>query len=52
MAEADREPDHGQMASVLLKLDEIADGLDEENAATVQDAREHITAFRGTVPGV
>jgi hypothetical protein len=52
MAEADRDPDHGKLASVLLKLDEIAAGLDEEQAATVQSAREEITAFRETVPGV
>jgi hypothetical protein len=52
MAGADRDPDHGKMASVLLKLDEIADGLDEAEAATVQEAREHVTAFRETVSGV
>ncbi|MFC7227580.1 hypothetical protein N0B31_09210 [Salinirubellus salinus] len=52
MAEADRDPDHGKLASVLLKLDEIAAGLDEEQAARVQSAREEITAFRETVPGV
>jgi hypothetical protein len=52
MATADRDPDHGKLASVLLKLDEIAAGLDEEQAETVQAAREKITAFRETVPGV
>ena len=52
MAGADRDPDHGKLASVLLKLDEIADGLDDEQAETVQTARDHITSFRETVPGV
>ena len=52
MAAADRDPDHGKMASVLLKLDDIADDLDVEEAETVQQARDHITSFRETVPGV
>jgi hypothetical protein len=52
MAEADRDPDHGRLATVLLKLDEIADEVDEDVAATIQDAREHVTEFRKTVGGV
>jgi hypothetical protein len=52
MAEAERDPDHGRLATVLLKLDEIADGVDEDVAATIQEAREHVTEFRRTVEGV
>jgi hypothetical protein len=52
MADAGRDLDHGKLASVLLKLDEIADGLDEDRAATVQEARQHVTDFRETVEGV
>lgn len=52
MVEAEREPDHGRLATVLLKLEEIADDVDEDVAATVEEAREHVTEFRKTVEGV
>jgi hypothetical protein len=52
MAEAQRDPDHGRMATVLLKLDEIAGEVDADVAATIQEAREHVTEFRKTVEGV
>jgi hypothetical protein len=52
MVDAERDPDHGRLATVLLKLDEIADEVDEDVAATVQEAREHVTEFRKTVEGV
>lgn len=52
MAEADRDPDHGRLATVLLKLDEIADDVDDDVAVTVEEAREQITDFRRTVEGV
>lgn len=52
MADASRDPDHGKLATVLLKLDEIAGDVDADVAETIQEAREHITAFRETVKGV
>lgn len=52
MVEADRDPDHGRLATVLLKLEEIAGDVDEDVAATIEEAREHITEFRRTVEGV
>ena len=52
MAEAERGPDHGRLATVLLKLDEIADEVDDDVAATIQEAREHVTEFRKTVEGI
>jgi hypothetical protein len=52
MAGADRDPDHGRLATVLLKLDEIAGEVDPDVAATIQEAREHVTEFRRTVEGV
>lgn len=52
MAEAERDPDHGRLATVLLKLEEIAGEVDEDVAATIQEAREHVTEFRKTVQGV
>ena len=52
MVEAERDPDHGRLATVLLKLDEIAEDVDEDVAATIEEAREHVTEFRRTVEGV
>ncbi|PSQ07110.1 hypothetical protein BRC93_16645 [Halobacteriales archaeon QS_5_70_15] len=52
MSTADRDPDHGRLATVLLKLDGIAGEVDEDVAATIQEAREHVTEFRKTVEGV
>ena len=52
MAGADRDPDHGRLATVLLKLDEIASEVDGDVAATIEEAREHVTEFRRTVEGV
>ena len=52
MAGADRDPDHGRLATVLLKLEEIAGSVDGDVAVTIQEAREHVTEFRRTVEGV
>lgn len=52
MVEAGRDPDHGRLATVLLKLDEIADDAEGDVASTIQEAREHVTEFRKTVEGV
>lgn len=53
MTGGERDPDHGRLATVLLKLDEIADEVDDEGvAATIEEAREHVTEFRRTVEGV
>jgi len=52
MVEAERDPDHGRLATVLLKLDDIADEVEGDVATTIQDAREHVTEFRKTVEGV
>jgi len=52
MVEAGRDPDHGRLATVLLKLDDIADEAEGDVAATIQEAREHVTEFRKTVEGV
>jgi hypothetical protein len=51
-ANGEQDPDHGAMAQVLLKLDEIAGDADEEVAETIQEARSAITAYRKTVEGV
>ena len=52
MAGSERDPDHGRLATVLLKLEEIADDVDDDVAATIEEAREQVTEFRKTVEGV
>jgi hypothetical protein len=52
MTDGDRDPDHGRLATVLLKLDEIADEVETDVAETIEEARDHVTEFRRTVEGV
>lgn len=51
-ADRDSGPDHGAMAGVLLKLDDIAAEVGGDTADTIQEARSAITEFRKTVEGV
>lgn len=51
-ANGEQDPDHGAMAQVLLKLNEIAGDADEAVAETIQQARSGITEYRKTVEGV
>lgn len=52
LAEADRGPDHGRMARIQTALDEIQQEVDDETAATIEDARAEIRDYRATVDGV
>jgi hypothetical protein len=49
---ADRAPDHGRLARIELALDDVTDGLDDDPATEVDEAHEHVIAFRETVEGV
>lgn len=51
-AEGEFDPDHGAMATVLLKLNDIAEAAEADVADTVQEARSSITEYRRTVDGV
>jgi len=52
LTEADRGPDHGRLARIQTALDEIQQEVDDETAATIEDARTEISDYRATVDGV
>ncbi|WEL18334.1 Uncharacterized protein SVXHr_2179 [Halorhabdus sp. SVX81] len=52
LADAERGPDHGRMARIQTALDEIQQDVDDETAATIEDARTEISNYRATVDGV
>ena len=51
-ADGQSDPDHGAMATVLLKLNDIAGAAEADVADTVQEARSAVTEYRKTVDGV
>jgi hypothetical protein len=50
--DADRDPDHGQLARHMNALAEIAEDIGEEGEAKVREARDAVAEFRSTVEGV
>jgi chromosome segregation ATPase len=52
LAGADRGPDHGRLARIQTALDEIQQEVDDETAATIEDARTEVREYRATVDGV
>lgn len=50
--DADRGPDHGQLARHMNALAEIAEDVGDEGEAKVREAREAVAEFRSTVEGV
>lgn len=52
LSTADRGPDHGRLARIQTALDEIQADLDDEGAATIDEALEKVVAYRETVEGV
>lgn len=51
-AEADRGPDHGRIARIENTFREIETGTEGDTRATVEEAHEHLSTYRGTVEGV
>ena len=49
---ADSGPDHGRIARMENTLREIAADADGDTERTVEDAHEHLSAYRSTVQGV
>lgn len=52
MADADRGPDHGSLARLEHGLQDVQEDLDDDGAAAVDDALDHVKAYRETVEGV
>lgn len=45
-------PDHGRLARMLTALGDVKEQVDDETAATIEEARDHLTEFRKTVEGI
>lgn len=52
LSTADRGPDHGRLARIQTALDEIQTDVDDEAAATIDEALEQVVAHRETVDGI
>lgn len=51
-AQREHGPDHGRLARHLTALDQVRADVDDDTAATIEEARDHLTEFRKTVEGV
>lgn len=51
-ADADRGPDHGQLARHMNALAEIADAIGDDGEQKVKEARDAVADYRSTVEGV
>jgi len=52
LAEAGRGPDHGRLARIEAKLDDIQTGASDDVAVTIDEALDEIHAYRETIEGV
>jgi len=52
LADADRGPDHGRLARIEAKLDDVQTGESDDVAVTIDEALDEIHAFRETIEGV
>ena len=52
LATAERGPDHGRLARLQTALGEVKEQVDDDAAATIDEALEAIVAYRETVDGV
>jgi hypothetical protein len=52
LATRERGPDHGRLARIENALGDLTADVDDETAATIDDAHDHVIAFRETVEGV
>jgi hypothetical protein len=52
LSEGGRGPDHGRLARFQAALDEIQPDVDDETAATIEEARDELSDYRETLEGV
>ncbi|WP_115864867.1 DUF7553 family protein [Halorussus litoreus] len=52
MADGERGPDHGALARLEHGLQDVRTDLDDEGAEAVDEALDHVRAYRSTVDGV
>lgn len=52
LAERERGPDHGRLARIENTLIELHDGATEAASDALDEAKEHVEAYREGVPGV
>jgi hypothetical protein len=52
LAEADHGPDHGRLARIEAKLDDAQTSGSDKVAVAIDDALDHIHAYRETIEGV
>lgn len=52
LAEREKGPDHGRLAKIEHSLRSLQESADEEGAGLIDDALDHVKAYRSTVEGV
>ncbi|MFW6382704.1 MAG: DUF7553 family protein [Haloferacaceae archaeon] len=52
LADADRGPDHGRLARIESKLDDVRRGESDDVATVIDEALDEIHAYRETLQGV
>lgn len=52
LASDGRGADHGRLARFQAALDEIQPTVDDDTAATIEQARDELSAYRETISGV
>ena len=52
LAERDTAPDHGRLARIQNHAGDVKGDLEGEAVAAIEDAHDHINAFRETIEGV
>lgn len=52
LSEGGHGPDHGRLARFQAVLDEIQPGVDDDTAATIEEARDELSDYRETIEGV
>lgn len=52
LAERETAPDHGRLARIQNHANDIQDTLDGDGVTAIDEAKDHINAFRETIEGV